>query len=601
MTFTRIITLISIFALSSCSDLLYQAQILSDINLREGQQMWLETADGQMVVAHVVSSDGTNLALNFSGDGTPEMPLIRVDDGLYSVDVNDDGVIDGYICHDDVGRVSFTSYSYDRGLTLYPVLEGGRFIGVDVGGNGLTDYCLPQLDTRTPNAPGGLAFDSVSYFSLLVSWSDAIDPPDPVTGRFSQHQVLGYQLYVSQQDIVTSADIEGSHEVLGHFTREINQMYIPSLAPDTTYYIAVGVKDAAGNFTISPALSATTLAPTPPVLSNPVIFMLPLSQSSIQIAWDAATDDESLGEHIRYYLYGSDLAVGFDPYSVDPEQFVLLDSWPKQNVTSSVIWTESPAEFWGYLVAEDEMGFRTVYDRRRMFTFSPIPPSQYYWSFEGPGPFSEKHFLLSSKTAPNSVGPARSLESGQSGYFLTSPFDTGIGATDDSATGETDVFTTEYTVSFWIKITDVNDTSCLLYIDSDTDIANGEDSVILHLSKLPDHRLRLSVGIDGSPPVLEVTDPVPPELWSMITITKTPDELLIFVDGRMQREIVGGQLTNAFDASILSAMSQEMSDLVFGGGYPGESDFTGYLDDIELFPYALSRSEVFSLYQAGKP
>jgi hypothetical protein len=587
-------------SLFSCSNLLQESRILSDINLTEGEQFVLAGSEGP-VSAAVLSVDGDVALLDLDQDGMWDIKAAWVEDGSYAVDLDVDQNPDVYLYFQSGYEPQVSSYSLGRGASAIVYMQSGIFCGFDFHGDGDPDITTGEYDTMAPLPPTGLSVLESDYFSLRLSWPDAIDPADPGTGNFSHAPVLRYQLYIAPTPILSMMGIESAHEVLSIPEAGRNTAVISGLSPGSTYHIALGVFDTSGNFAFEPSLSVSTLTASPPSLSDVNVVATPISSTEVDLDWVAATDVETPSGDIRYFLYASSLGTGFNPYDIDGAKFQLIEGWPKTGVDFVTLSVPENSDFWAYLVAEDSDGFRTTYNKVRVYPLFPVSFGDYHWDFEIPDPFYESRYSIPPVSTASTLEPGRSAAAGEAARFSSSPMDTGLGFDDASGTGEEALFGSEYSFSFWLKSDGLPVVSTILFADGDTDPGNGEDSVFLKISELSDHRLRVVVGIDGMAPSAVTPPPVSPGVWTMITITRESDKIRIYYDGLPVGDLIGGQLVNAWNSQTLKSLGLAYGDLIFGGGYPGEDPFSGVLDDISWYSYSLSEGEIFNLWNDTRP
>jgi len=142
---------------------------------------------------------------------------------------------------------------------------------------------------------------STTITSVAVSWNTGIDNITASSGL--QYQVR----YSTSNNISTIANFEANGTLAMDYTANVSSYTITSLVPNTTYYVNVAVKDAAGNKTLYTSLSTMTdadlIAPT--VGGSGAITASNASITSVQLNWTAATDNYSTGSNITYAVYYS--------------------------------------------------------------------------------------------------------------------------------------------------------------------------------------------------------------------------------------------------------------------------------------------------------
>lgn len=115
---------------------------------------------------------------------------------------------------------------------------------------------VPPADAVAPVfAPGGMGVQPVSGTALWVTWPTAVDD---VTGR----ALLEYRLYFSSiSNLTTVAAVTNNGIPAMAWTRDIQEWPVTGLTPTNTYYLAVLVRDQAGNMCLHPSLAGMTGLP----------------------------------------------------------------------------------------------------------------------------------------------------------------------------------------------------------------------------------------------------------------------------------------------------------------------------------------------------
>jgi chitodextrinase len=170
-----------------------------------------------------------------------------------------------------------------RGNALVLVVTGTgtrtaeSYDGVAAAAPRLDVVYLADPDLEPPSTPGNLRSPARTETSIDLAWDAATD----------NLEVTAYRLYGPS----------GAVDVTDTFHTETG------LTPDTEYVFQVSALDAAGNESPrSPPLAVRTVAPdiTPP--STPANLRSPAqTASTIELAWDAATDDRGV---VGYRVYG---------------------------------------------------------------------------------------------------------------------------------------------------------------------------------------------------------------------------------------------------------------------------------------------------------
>ncbi|XP_078667480.1 protogenin-like isoform X1 [Branchiostoma floridae x Branchiostoma belcheri] len=151
-----------------------------------------------------------------------------------------------------------------------------------------------QVVARTmegvPKAAPTLSLSSRSPYSIDVGWQ-------PLSREDSQGQIIKYKVeYRMEKD----KDLERAQEVQGWLT----QHEIKGLEPDTTYQVCVAAATRIGYGPCSRHISQKTMKQNErEVLREPVVTVLALNSTAIQIYWDMPSlspDEKILGYKLEY-------------------------------------------------------------------------------------------------------------------------------------------------------------------------------------------------------------------------------------------------------------------------------------------------------------
>ena len=209
-----------------------------------------------------------------------------------------------------------------------------------VGGTPLT--LAVTLENTDPVAPvfGGLSnIGEITSNSLVLSWTPAADNLTPQSN-------LQYLIYRSESP--------GGENLNGPPTYAVEpkgatSFQLTNLSSYTTYYFVVRVQDERGNIDQNMVeKSATTLDGTPPGFAG-LSSAAALSANSIQLSWNAATDNKSLPQNIVYLIYLSTTPGG--------ENFSSPNFQTPPGATSYTITGLTPSTTYYFVVrAKDEVG-----------------------------------------------------------------------------------------------------------------------------------------------------------------------------------------------------------------------------------------------------
>ncbi len=125
---------------------------------------------------------------------------------------------------------------------------------------------------------------------------------------------LTYRVYYS--DATLGADVASVEAATpaGPASSNIDSYLVNGLSPDTTYYFNVVVADAAGNKSIYNELTQKTAADsTSPVAgagSSTVLAATSITETSLNVAWNKASDDFTAQSSLSYRLYYSQSTLG---------------------------------------------------------------------------------------------------------------------------------------------------------------------------------------------------------------------------------------------------------------------------------------------------
>ena len=232
----------------------------------------------------------------------------------------------------DTLRFDDTTVSFGASY-LYNVTADVGGSTVDVGSRSVS--IPPVADSGPPTAINTLAVTSKTDSTVALSWKGASDDVG----------VVAYMIFVGG---VRMAFTEGTKSVT-----------VKNLLSGTQYSFAVRALDAAGNFSTSVSITATTNANSDSTApSTPSgVKATPYSEGEIDVTWGASTDSHSLA---GYRVYRSDQVNPIADFPVAKTRF-----FADTNVT--------PGTTYGYRIeAYDSAGNRSAKSSQR--TAVPLAP-----------------------------------------------------------------------------------------------------------------------------------------------------------------------------------------------------------------------------------
>ncbi len=189
------------------------------------------------------------------------------------------------------GATTRQSATLPEGQTVYVVVRARDRAGNEEANTAEKSVIIPDV---TPPIFDGATSAVAATGSVTVSWSDAID-------NVSDSSAIKYAVYQT-----TEAGKENFKNPTTIANAGQTSFIASGLAANTKYYFVVRARDAAGNEEDNKVeVSATTPSTsdtTAPVFSG-ATSASPLSPTSIQIGWEAATDDVTAQNQIVYLVY----------------------------------------------------------------------------------------------------------------------------------------------------------------------------------------------------------------------------------------------------------------------------------------------------------
>ena len=181
------------------------------------------------------------------------------------------------------GIVDITPGSYTVSATAPGKPNGSGTASITAGQVSTLDITLGQVDNEPPTVPTNLAATPASCTQVNLTWTASTDNVG----------VTGYKVFRNSAQIGTSATTSYSDS---------------TCSPNTAYTYTVSAYDAAGNNSAQSApATATTPADTNPPSVPTNLTATPVSQTQVNLAWTASTDNVGV---TGYKVYRNTVQIG---------------------------------------------------------------------------------------------------------------------------------------------------------------------------------------------------------------------------------------------------------------------------------------------------
>jgi hypothetical protein len=157
------------------------------------------------------------------------------------------------------------------------------------------------IDVTAPTLPSAAPSSTAhTLTSISLSWEAATD-------NGTAAAALSYAVYYSTSDNVgTVADAEANGTLALGYAAGITTGEVTGLTLGTSYYFTVIVKDESDNKTAYATFTASTLADTTaPTVDLATVSSTGRTQTTIDLSWNAATDDVTAAASLQYQVYYS--------------------------------------------------------------------------------------------------------------------------------------------------------------------------------------------------------------------------------------------------------------------------------------------------------
>ncbi|HET8938889.1 MAG TPA: DUF1554 domain-containing protein [Polyangiales bacterium] len=231
------------------------------------------------------------------------------------------------------------------------------------------------LDVSAPTSLAPLSFTGVSATGITVQWTPASD--DVTAEENLQYKVVRAATVDAIDTIAEVETITTGDALVKDYTANISSAEATGLTSSTSFAFAVVVRDEAGNSAIYTPKVMSTHDVTNPVLGTSIQFS-DITDSSLNIAWGAATDDITAPDALQYKVVRAAAASDIDSLEeVDAiatgDELVLafatgVTSAPESGLDSSTTYAFA-------VVVKDAAGNETLYGPATVATLDVSAPS----------------------------------------------------------------------------------------------------------------------------------------------------------------------------------------------------------------------------------
>ena len=194
-----------------------------------------------------------------------------------------------------LGATLFTVTGLSPNTTYYFVVramdEVGNTDGNMVEGSGKT---LAPPDPTPPTFGGLESATAISSTEIGLQWSDATDNVTPSSN-------IVYLIYMA-----TTSGGQNFATPTATTAPGATTYTVAGLSPNTMYYFVVRARDEAGNTDANTVEKSATNLPdgemTPPTFGG-LVSATAMSQTTVELTWDPATDDVTPSSNIVYLIY----------------------------------------------------------------------------------------------------------------------------------------------------------------------------------------------------------------------------------------------------------------------------------------------------------
>ncbi len=230
-----------------------------------------------------------------------------------------------------------------------------------------TTAAEPDTTAPVPGGSGTISAGSVSYNSLVLSWTAGTD-------NVTIQGDLQYAVYqTTSSSIGTIAEWEAS-TLIQNYTANITTINVTGLTASTTYYFNVVIKDSAGNKALyTKKQQATTATPdtTSPVAGNSgTITAGSVSTNSLVLSWTAGSDNVTAQGDLQYAVYQS-TSNNIDTVANCKANGTLIQAYTANLLTKSVTGLTASTPYYFNVLIKDAAGNEACYAMKQQTTATP--------------------------------------------------------------------------------------------------------------------------------------------------------------------------------------------------------------------------------------
>jgi hypothetical protein len=214
-------------------------------------------------------------------------------------------------------------------------------------------------DNVAPVIGSGIVFSGTSATGTTVSWGAAAD-------NATDSGSLLYKLVVSDSansiNTVLGADAMAEANIIMAWTQNSTSCSALGLSPNTTYYFAVIVKDAAGNMNLYTPASETTSSfadTTAPAIGSSISFS-GTSATGTTVSWGAATDNVTAQANLSYKLVQASSSAAIDTVS-EADAAAAVAGWTANLTSYSVSGLSAGTTYYFAVLVQDAAGNKSLY------------------------------------------------------------------------------------------------------------------------------------------------------------------------------------------------------------------------------------------------
>jgi len=248
------------------------------------------------------------------------------------------------------------------------IIAGAMLLPLFLGACGGDESATATGDTQAPTRGSLMTFTDVKYYEITFQWGEASDNISP--GERLKYRVVRSSNFDSINTVRECLAVEGSDVIL-EWSDYVPSITMGGLVQSTTYYLAVLVKDEAGNVEIYYPRNITTIANTAPTPGTQITYS-EREKTSLTASWGAAKDGNYPSGDLEYRLVKADTATAIDTVEGALAVPAVMDwsKWLTYNVTGL---TESTRYYFAVVVRNPDNKM-SLYSPRMTTTKDETPP-----------------------------------------------------------------------------------------------------------------------------------------------------------------------------------------------------------------------------------